>query len=168
MYTIIATVVSRLDNEFLQHICGINDNSFIRVLDPDIDEDNELNYPQINYSHSSYYASDKISTILQTCKNKFTVFSTNIQSINTKIDELRLYIEHLKSFNFMFSVISIQETWLSEGGDTSLIQLEGYKCIPQGKCCSSKGRLIKIYLHENFNYKLKLELTKYTTRRTMY
>ncbi len=41
------------DNEFLQHISGINDNSFIRVLDPDIDEDNELNCPQI-ISHSSY------------------------------------------------------------------------------------------------------------------
>ncbi len=51
----------------------------------------------------------------------------------------------------MFSVICIQESWLSEGADTSLIQLEGYKCIPQGKCCSSKGGLI-IYLHENFNY----------------
>ncbi len=42
------------------------------------------------------------------------------------------------------------------------IQLEGYKCIPQGKFCSSKGGLI-IYLHENFKYKLKLELNNYTT-----
>ncbi len=37
---------------------------------------------------------------------------------------------HLKRYNFMFSVICIQESWLSEGADTSLIQLEGYKCIP--------------------------------------
>ncbi len=36
---------SRLDNTFLQHISGINDNSSIRVLDPDIDDENELNYP---------------------------------------------------------------------------------------------------------------------------
>ncbi len=151
----------RLYNEFLQHIGGINDNSFIRVLDPDIDEDNELNCPQI-ISHSSYYDSEKLSIILQTCKNKFTIFSTNIQSINAKIDELRLFMEHLKTYNFMFSVICIQESWLSEGTDTSLIQLERYKCIPQGKCCSSKGGLIN-YLHENVNYKLKLELTKYTT-----
>ncbi len=77
MYTIIATGVSRLDNEFLQQIGGINDNSLITVLDPDIVEDNELNYPQI-ISHSSHYDSDKISTILQTGKNKFTIFSTNI------------------------------------------------------------------------------------------
>ncbi len=62
----------------------------------------------------------------------------------------------------MFSVICIEETWLSEGADTFLIQLEGHKCIPQGKICISKRGLI-IYLHENFNYTLKLELIKYTT-----
>ncbi len=48
----------RLDNALLQHIGGINDNSFIRDLDRDIDEDNELNCPQI-ISHSSYYYSEK-------------------------------------------------------------------------------------------------------------
>ncbi len=42
VYTIIVTGVSRLDNVFLQHIDEINDNSLIRVLDPDINEDNEL------------------------------------------------------------------------------------------------------------------------------
>ncbi len=85
---VITTGDLELDNKFLQHIGGINDNSFIRFLDPDIDEDNELNCPQI-ISHSSYYDSENISTILQTCKNKFTIFSTNRQSINAKIDELR-------------------------------------------------------------------------------
>ncbi len=151
----------RLDNEFLQHIGGINDNSFIRVLDPDIDEDNELNCPQI-ISYSSFYDSEKLSIILQTCQNKIIIFSTNIQSINAKIDELRLFIEHLKTYNFMFSVTCNPESWLSKGADTFLIQLEGYKCIPQGKSCSTKGGLI-IYFHENLNYKLKLELTKYET-----
>ncbi len=57
----------RLDNEFLQHIGGINDNSFIKVLYPDIDKYNELNCPQI-ISLSSYCDSEKLSTILQTCK----------------------------------------------------------------------------------------------------
>ncbi len=50
------------------------------------------------------------------------MFSTNIQLINAKIEELRLFIEHLKTFNFMFSVICIEESWLPEGSDTSLIQ----------------------------------------------
>ncbi len=62
----------------------------------------------------------------------------------------------------MFSAICVQERWLLEGDDTSLIQLDGYECIPQGKVCSTKGGLI-IYLHENFKHKLKLKFDKYET-----
>ncbi len=97
----------------------------------------ELNCPQI-ISHSSYYDYGKLLTTLQTCKNKFTIFSTNIHSTNAKIDELRLFTEHLNSFNFMFSAICIHESWLSEEADTSLIQLKGYECVPQGIFCSTK------------------------------
>jgi len=150
-----------LDHEFLQHIGGTNRNSFIKVINPDIDEDCESNSPEI-INHSSYYDSEKLSSLLQTSKNKFTVFSTNIQSINAKIDELRIFVDSLKAFNFMFSAICLQESWLSEGDCTSLIQLEGYECISQGKTSSSKGGLI-IYLHENFKHKLKLKLNNYAT-----
>ncbi len=156
-----AACLTNLDDKFLQHISGINENSFIKVLNSDIDDDNELNCPQI-ISHSFYYDSEKLSTTLQTCKTKFTIFSSNIQSINAKIDELRQFIESLKTFNFTFSAISIQESWLSEGSDESLIQLEGYECISQGKACSSKGGLI-IYLHESFKHKIKFKLDKYAT-----
>ncbi len=62
----------------------------------------------------------------------------------------------------MFSAICVQESWLSEGDDTSLIQLEGYECILQGKSCSSKGGLI-IYFLDNFKHKTKLMLNNYTT-----
>ncbi len=62
----------------------------------------------------------------------------------------------------MFSAICIQESWLSKGADTSLIQLKWYECIPQGKSCTTKGGLI-IYLHENIKYKLRLEINNYTT-----
>ncbi len=47
--------------------------------------------------------------------------------------------------------VCIQESWLSEGAGTQLIQLEGYKCIPHGKSCSTKGGLI-IYLQDTFDY----------------
>ncbi len=56
--------------------------------------------------------------------------------------ELRLFIEHLNTFNLMFSAICIQESWLSEEANTSLFQLKGYECVPQGTFCSSKGGLI--------------------------
>ncbi len=50
-----------------------------------------------------------------------------------KLTNLTNFVEHLKTFDFLFSAICIQESWLSEGDDTSEIQLEGYKCILQGK-----------------------------------
>ncbi len=65
---------------------------FVKILDNDGDEDDESNCPQI-ISHSSYYDFEKLSLTLQACKNKFTIFSTNIQYINAKIYELRLFIE---------------------------------------------------------------------------
>ncbi len=62
----------------------------------------------------------------------------------------------------MFSAICVQESWLLKGDDTSLIQLDGYECIPQGKVCSTKGGPI-IYLHEHFKHKLKLKFDQYET-----
>ncbi len=56
----------------------------------------------------------------------------------------------------------MSKSWLSEDNDTSQIQLEGYKCILQGKPCSSKRGLI-IYLHETFEHVHKLKLNKYAT-----
>ncbi len=61
----------------------------------------------------------------------------------------------IKQFDFMFSA-NVFRKGLEEDSDTSQIQLEGYKCIPQGRSSSTKGGLI-IYLHENSNdYKFKL------------
>ncbi len=66
-------------------------------------------------------------------KEVFSILSTNIQSINAKLMNLKRFVEYLKILDFQFSAICIQESWLSVGDDTSQIQLEGYKCIPQAK-----------------------------------
>ncbi len=76
-----------------------------------------------------------------------------------------MFVEHLKTFDFQFSAICIQESWLSEGDDISQIQLEGYKRIPQGKSCSSNGGLI-INLQDKFDYTYKSRLTNYNTWKT--
>ncbi len=68
----------------------------------------------------------------------------------------------MKTFYFQFSAIYIQESWLSEGDDTSQIQLESYKCIPQGKSRHSKGGLI-IYLQDKFDYIYKSRSNNYNT-----
>ncbi len=120
-----------------------------------------LKFSQI-INHSPYYDFKKLSMNLNSYKNKFSIFSTNIQSINAKIDELRIFIECLKRIKYTFSAICIQESWLSEDNDTSQIQLECYNCILQGKSCCSKARLI-ISLHEKFKHVHRLKLNKYAT-----
>ncbi len=40
-------------------------------------------------------------------KEVFSILSTNIQDSNAKIDELKIFVEHLKPIDFEFSAISI-------------------------------------------------------------
>ena len=79
--------------------------------------------------------------------------STNIQLINAKFSELEAFVFELQSINLNFSIICLQESWLYEHEDTSLIELDGYNRIAQGKTCSTKGGLI-MYIHKNVKYKL--------------
>jgi hypothetical protein len=120
-----------LDKEFLQHMGGVDGNSLINILETDADENLESYQPQI-ICHSPYYDHDKLVSTLTKSKNYFSILSTNAQSINAKFDELKLFIEDLKTLDLEFSAICIQESWLSEGDDTSQIQLDGYKCIYTG------------------------------------
>ncbi len=47
------TPFTDLDHDFLEHIGGVQYNSFINVLDSDIDENDDLIQPQIiNHSHT--------------------------------------------------------------------------------------------------------------------
>ena len=49
-------------------------------------------------------------------------------------------------------MFSLQETWLSDNSDTSLIQIDNYTLISKGKTCSTHGGLL-IYLHNTYHYK---------------
>ncbi len=77
--------------------------------------------------------------------------STKEQSINAKIDQLRIFVNRLKTLGHEFSAIYNQESLLTDECDTSQLQLHGYQMIPQGRSCSTKGGLI-IYLHELYEY----------------
>ena len=42
-------------------------------------------------------------------------------------------------------------SWISDDSDTSLLQIDGYQLIAQGKTCTSHGGLA-IFLNNNFNF----------------
>lgn len=111
--------------------------------------------------HSSYHDTDQLVAALNNNKNKFSILSTNIQSLPAKMNEFKIFIERLKNQDCMFSAICIQESWLNDGDDIKDLQLQDYDIISQGKHCTSKGGLV-IYLHNIFKHTPKLTL-KYDT-----
>ena len=115
------------------------------ILDPP-DPDEE----EIHIMHPShYFAIEKLPIHLQTVGN-FNILSLNTQSINAKFDAFVALLEIAKQQNIPFHAICLQETWLSENSDLSLLQLNGFTCFSQGKQCSSHGGLIT-YIDTNIN-----------------
>ncbi len=137
---------SDLNRNFLQQLGGVENNSFINIIDPNPDNDANVN-ETATINLSSYYDYDNLVTTLRRNKNQFSIFSINIQSIKAKLYELKIFVEMLKQSDLEFSAICVQESWIAEGEDSSQIQLEDYNCISQGWSCTSKGGLI-VYLNK--------------------
>ncbi len=115
------TTVTDLDKAFLQYVVVIINKSFVQILDADSDDNDDSNQLPI-IQHSSYYDFEKFTSTLNNFKNKFSIFSSNIQSINAKNDELRIFVKYLQKHNFIFNAICIQESWLSKVDDIFQIQ----------------------------------------------
>ena len=96
---------------------------------------------------------DKFNELIINKKDRFSVLSSNIHSINSKLNELEAFVEYLGKNNFKFSVIIY--VWKSDCDDLSLYQLHGYECIAQGKHCSNKGGLM-VYVDNKYKTEIKL------------
>ena len=137
-----------LETDLLDHRGGIDKNSLIKILNSDTDEES-LNTEIIK--HSPYYDANMFISLLKDKKNIFSIFSTNIESIGAKFTEFEIT---LKELGHSFSVICLQETWLTDQHDTTKFNLDGYKLIPQGRVCSQKGGLF-IYKKMSYNIRSK-------------
>ncbi len=122
-------IIGNTDN-FLKQIGGIENNSLINTLQKDEDEDENQIQMQIITNSTYCNCNDDFMQSLAKSQNHFSIFSTNIQSIRAKFDEFNICIEILKQNMFEFSIICLQETWLSKNDDTSCFKLECYNLIP--------------------------------------
>ena len=68
----------------------------------------------------------------------------------------QVLIRLLNDKNITFSAICLQECWLSDNFDKSLLHINGYHCIFQRNTRSAKGGLV-IYLSDEFEYDIKLQ-----------
>ena len=104
---------SKLDRKFLSNVGGVEKNSLLNQIDP-YPEEYEENEEPVIIDHSSYHELDDIISVMKKNKNQFSIFSTNIESINSKIDELKILVDILGNSGVEFSAICIQEAWLKK------------------------------------------------------
>ena len=141
------------DDEMLMHFRGIEHNSLIHILNTIHDDQDTNDEAPVLIRHSSYYDDVKRMNELNNNRDKFNILSLNCESTNAKIDQIRLKLAQYKEGGCEFDAICLQETWLSEDSDKSLLGIEEYALIYLGKTCSTRGGLI-IYLKENLKYKM--------------
>ena len=144
-----------LDEMILQHFGGVENNSLDSIVESSENRDDNIRIVQ----HSAYHDNEKFEHFLYKQENQFTIFSSNINSINSKFNEILSFVELHRRNNFEFNALCFQECWITDNQDVSHIQIDGYTCIYQGRSCSVKGGLV-IYLQDIFKYKI---LSTYNT-----
>ena len=91
---------------------------------------------------SPYFNDETLISSLKKKSQHFSIYSLNCQSLNAKINQIKLKIEYLRENGVELGAICLQETWLSDDSGTSLLQTDGYQLISQGKTCTSHGVLL--------------------------
>ena len=105
------------DELFLSYQGGVQHNSLQHVLQTQYDIQNPLQILQ----GSSYYDTETFKTFVGNKGHNFSIFSSNIQSINAKFDELDAYVLELEHMQFHYSVLCLQECWLNNNDDTNTV-----------------------------------------------
>lgn len=119
-------------------------------MEDELIQDAEDHTPTI-LKQSCYYDNNEFIELLQLKKNVVKLISLNCQSLNAKIDDIRIFIEMLKSHSCNLDILCLQETWLSASSDVSHLQIEGYTLITRGKSCSAHGG-VAIYISDMFDF----------------
>ena len=145
------------DYEFLLQFGGLQRNSLNFLLNAN-NNDQTINNDEIEIiKYSPYFDEIKLKKEFKDKTDTFKVLSLNCESINAKFDQLVIKLKQLACCGIEFSVICLQETWLSDTSDLSLFTIEGFNLISQGRKCTTRGGLM-IYIKEDLKFKeLKLD-----------
>ena len=109
----------------------------------------EVQYPS---AKTKYLDVEDVVNFLTNHRNDLTVLSLNIESLNSKFDEFRIFIEKLAENDSCFSVICLQEAWLNENICPNQFKLQHYNIFFKynDNQCSKKGGLIT-YIRNNIS-----------------
>ena len=150
MYFAKCHIIMSVENDILKNFGGTSANNLNDVLKSFEDSEDEIH----TFFHSSYHAMNDLDSLKTSSKDTFNVLSLNIQSIHAKFDEFKTLLSVFNESDINFGAIALQETWLSENHDTSLLHIPGYNLINQEKRCCGHGGLI-IYLQDSYTYSVR-------------
>lgn len=126
--------------------------SLVDILNTEDGQDGLYDEIPTLFIPSPYFNDEQVINLLNT-KNTISVMSLNCQSLQAKFDQLSIYLKIFEESNCPFSIICLQETWLKEHFDTSLLQLEGYNLVSVASSCSAHGGVC-MYIRDNIEYKI--------------
>ena len=123
-----------------------------------IDDDNEFNIFNGALLNSIYF---NIESFSAKCKseNKPVVISLNIQSLQSKFNELLAFISHLNSKNILIDVIALQETWAVPYPEA--VSIPGYQKIILNCRERSRGGGVGFYVRNNIEFELQNNLSPF-------
>ena len=123
------------NEQFLCNYGGLESNDLTKILnsDSDIDENaatiiNVSNYHDID---------DLLNKPIFSKNNHFKILGFNTESINSKFDSIKLFLQTLKQKDIYFDAICINECWLETFGED--LELSGYSAFPLTRKTGSKG-----------------------------
>lgn len=129
------------------------ESSLINILDSEYNcQDDNDNMPTL-LKNSPYYDNENAIDILKNKQNAISILSLNCQSLPAKFDQIKIYLRNFEIAHCPFTIMALQETWLSNNHDVSLFQLDGYNLLYR-PCSSSTHGGVAIYLRGNIEYKV--------------
>ena len=139
------------EEEIFKHFGGKLQNDLNELLDCDASKTGEIDTSSI----SKYVNLSQFPAYISGFEYSFTVLSLNCQSINAKLDNIKIILnETLNNSKTQFSAICLQETWIAgPTPDVSHLHIPGYQTFALGATCSSHGGLL-CYIHDSLNVKI--------------
>lgn len=135
-------------NALLSQYGGVSKNMLENITDAYVPDEHEINLTQ----QSPYFSIEELPSYLHIHKMNFNIMSLNVNSLLSKIDEIKILLDIAKEQNIIFDAICIQESHLDDTytSSTGAIAIDNYTCVPKGKTCGSKGGLV-IYVRDIYD-----------------
>ena len=127
--------------------------SLLDKLNMGDDDDSSLDEMPTLLSQSLYYTTNDVTNLLNSKNNSISIYSLNCQSLQSKFDQLNIYVQTFKDADNPFSIICLQESWLKLNHDISLLEIDGYSFIHVPSSCSTHGG-VAMYIRNDIEYSI--------------